>query len=127
MWRQECGAKVGFGFTLFVPEEQSQLVGQVVGQVGQVLRVAEHEAIALQVHKRAGRKDLNLRPPGPEPGTTNPINAFSGVAYGTTGVISPLLLVPNLYLELRDERERCSHTWTRLYIGFLEFEILAKR
>src|ERR1700733_11041674 len=48
--------------------------------------------------KWSGRKDLNLRPPGPEPGTNNPINAFSGVACGTTGVISPLLLVPNLYL-----------------------------
>src|SRR6266481_5880061 len=28
----------------------------------------------------------------------NPINALSGVAYGTTSVISPLSVVPNLYL-----------------------------
>jgi len=28
----------------------------------------------------------------------NPINALSGVAYGTRSVISPLLVVPNLYL-----------------------------
>jgi hypothetical protein len=47
VWRQECAAKVGLGFTLSVPEEQPQIVGQVVGQVGQVLRVAEHQAIAL--------------------------------------------------------------------------------
>ena len=47
MRRQECAAKAGLGFTLSVPEEQSQLVGQVVGQVGQVLPVAEHQAIAL--------------------------------------------------------------------------------
>ncbi len=49
VWRQECAAKVGFGFTLSVPEaeDQSQIVGQVVGQVGQVLRVAEQQAIAL--------------------------------------------------------------------------------
>ena len=48
-WRQECAAKVGLGFTLSVPEaeDQSQIVGQVVGQVGQVLRVAEQQAIAL--------------------------------------------------------------------------------
>ena len=30
----------------------------------------------------------------------NPINALSGVAYGTRAVISPLLVVPNLYLTL---------------------------
>ena len=47
LWRQECAAKVGLGFTLSVPEEQPQMVGQVVGQVGQVLRVAEQQAIAL--------------------------------------------------------------------------------
>jgi len=41
VWRQECAAKAGLGFTLSVPEQQSQSVGQVVGQVGQVLRVAE--------------------------------------------------------------------------------------
>jgi hypothetical protein len=40
VWRQECAAKVGLGFTLSVPEEQSQIVGQV-------LRVAEQQAIAL--------------------------------------------------------------------------------
>src|SRR5579859_2505675 len=28
----------------------------------------------------------------------NPINALSGVAYGTRSVISPLLVVPRLYL-----------------------------
>jgi hypothetical protein len=28
----------------------------------------------------------------------NPINALSGVAYGTRSVISPLLVVPKLYL-----------------------------
>src|SRR6266853_6585271 len=28
----------------------------------------------------------------------NPINALSGVAYGTRSLISPLLVVPNLYL-----------------------------
>ena len=28
----------------------------------------------------------------------NPINALYGVAYGTRSVISPLLVVPNLYL-----------------------------
>ena len=28
----------------------------------------------------------------------NPINALFGVAYGTRSVISPLLVVPNLYL-----------------------------
>src|SRR5882672_856090 len=28
----------------------------------------------------------------------NPINALSGVAYGTRSAISPLLVVPNLYL-----------------------------
>src|SRR6266850_3127896 len=28
----------------------------------------------------------------------NPINALFGVAYGARGVISPLLVVPNLYL-----------------------------
>src|SRR3984957_19996491 len=56
------------------------------------------------VKEWSGRVDLNHRPPGPEPGATNPINAFSGVAYGTTGVISPLLLVPNLYPELRSEK-----------------------
>lgn len=47
VWRQECAARVGLGFTLSVPKEQPQIVGQVVGQVGQVLRVAEHQAIAL--------------------------------------------------------------------------------
>jgi len=47
VWRQECAAKVGLGFTLSVPEEQSQIVGQAVGQVGQVLRVGEQQAIAL--------------------------------------------------------------------------------
>src|SRR6266852_8359493 len=31
----------------------------------------------------------------------NPINALSGVAYGTRSVISPLLVVPNLYLEFQ--------------------------
>ena len=29
----------------------------------------------------------------------NPINALSGVAYGTTGVISPLLVARNLHVE----------------------------
>ena len=29
----------------------------------------------------------------------NPINALYGVAYGTRSVISPLLVVPNLYLD----------------------------
>jgi hypothetical protein len=43
VWRQECAAKVGLGFTLFVPSEQSQ----IVGQVGQVVRVAQQQAIAL--------------------------------------------------------------------------------
>jgi hypothetical protein len=48
VWRQECAANVGHGFTLSVPKQQPQkIVGQVVGQVGQVLRVAEHQAIAL--------------------------------------------------------------------------------
>ena len=28
----------------------------------------------------------------------NPITLYLGVAYGTAGLISPLLLVPNLYL-----------------------------
>jgi hypothetical protein len=46
-WRQECAAKVGLGFTLSVPEEPSQIAGQVVGQVGRVLHVAEQQAIAL--------------------------------------------------------------------------------
>jgi hypothetical protein len=31
----------------------------------------------------------------------NPINALFGVAYGTRSVISPLSVVPNLYLELK--------------------------
>jgi hypothetical protein len=43
VWRQECAAKVGLGFTLSFSREQPQ----VVGQVGQVLHVAEHHAIAL--------------------------------------------------------------------------------
>jgi hypothetical protein len=43
VWWQECSAKVGLGFTLFVPDEQSQ----IVGQVGQVFRVAQQYAIAL--------------------------------------------------------------------------------
>jgi hypothetical protein len=47
MWRQECAARVGLGFTLSIPKEQPHIVGQVVGQVGQVLSTAEHEAIAL--------------------------------------------------------------------------------
>jgi hypothetical protein len=47
VWRQECAAKVGLGFTLSVPKEQPRIVGQVVGQVGQVLRVEEHQAFAL--------------------------------------------------------------------------------
>jgi hypothetical protein len=47
VWRQECAAKVSLGFTVSVPEGQSQIVGQVVGQVGQVLRVAEYQANAL--------------------------------------------------------------------------------
>ena len=47
MWRQECAAKVGLGFTLSIPKEQPHIVGQVVGQVAQVLSTAEHEAIAL--------------------------------------------------------------------------------
>jgi hypothetical protein len=33
----------------------------------------------------------------------NPINALSGVAYGTRNVISPLLVVPNLYLARRSQ------------------------
>ena len=36
----------------------------------------------------------------------NPINALSGVAYGTRSVISPLSVVPNLYLD-RSRRQRC--------------------
>jgi hypothetical protein len=40
VWRQECAAKVGLGFTLSVPEEQSQIVGQA-------LRMAAQHAIAL--------------------------------------------------------------------------------
>jgi integrase len=47
MWRQECAAKVGLGFTLSVPTPQPQIVGQVVGQVGQVLGVTEHYAVAM--------------------------------------------------------------------------------
>ena len=47
MWRQECAAKVGLGFTLSTPKEHPHIVGQVVGQVGQVLITAEHEVIAL--------------------------------------------------------------------------------
>lgn len=43
VWRQECAAKVGLGFSLSALTEQPQ----VVGQVGQVLRVAEHAAIAI--------------------------------------------------------------------------------
>ena len=49
VWRPPCAAKVGLGFTLSVPEAQSQIVGQVAGQVGQVLRVAEQQAIALRL------------------------------------------------------------------------------
>ena len=56
VWRPDCAAMAGLGFTLSVPEEESQIVGQAVGQVGQVLRVAEQQAIAPQVHKRAGNK-----------------------------------------------------------------------
>jgi hypothetical protein len=47
VWPQECAAKVGPGFALSVPKEQPQIVGQVVGQVGQVLGVAEQQAITL--------------------------------------------------------------------------------
>lgn len=47
VWRQECAAKVGLGFSLSALTEQPQIVGQVVEQVGQVLRVAEHHAIAI--------------------------------------------------------------------------------
>jgi len=39
----------------------------------------------------------------------NPINALYGVAYGTRSVISPLLVVPNLYLELVPKGH--SETW----------------
>ena len=46
-WRKECAAKVGLGFTLFAHSEQLSDVGQVVGQVGQVLRVVEHHAITM--------------------------------------------------------------------------------
>lgn len=34
----------------------------------------------------------------------NPINALSGVAYGTRDLISPLLVVRNLYVALVDGR-----------------------
>ena len=47
VWRPDCAAMAGLGFTLSAPEEESQIVGQAVGQVGQVLRVAEQQAIAL--------------------------------------------------------------------------------
>jgi integrase len=40
VWRQECAAKVDLDFTLSAPKEQPQIVGQV-------LRVGEHQAIAL--------------------------------------------------------------------------------
>jgi hypothetical protein len=47
-----------------------------------------------------------VRANGFEPSTSwprtrhlNPINALSGVAYGARSVISPLLVVPNLYLD----------------------------
>src|SRR5713101_6729482 len=53
---------------------------------------------------RAGIKMVGAK--GFEPSTSwsrtkysNPINALSGVAYGTRSVISPLLVVRNLYLE----------------------------
>jgi hypothetical protein len=38
----------------------------------------------------------------------NPINALSGVAYGTRCLISPLLVVRNLYVETRPPKESAS-------------------
>ncbi len=35
----------------------------------------------------------------------NPINALSGAAYGTRSVISPLLVVPKLYLAFCNQEE----------------------
>ena len=46
-WRRESAAKVGLGFTLPAQSEQLPGVGQVVGQVGQVLRVVEHHAVTM--------------------------------------------------------------------------------
>ena len=37
----------------------------------------------------------------------NPINALFGVAYGTRSVISPLSVVPNLYLDLELRAKSC--------------------
>ncbi|HEY0701484.1 MAG TPA: site-specific integrase [Candidatus Acidoferrales bacterium] len=47
LWRQECAAKVGLGFSLAAQSEHPQVIGRVAGQVGQVLRVAEQHAIAV--------------------------------------------------------------------------------
>jgi hypothetical protein len=44
--------------------------------------------------------DLNHPPRGPEPSTKNLINASSGVAYGIRSLVSPLLVVRNLYVKL---------------------------
>jgi hypothetical protein len=53
--------------------------------------------------------EFELRPPGPKPITLNPINALSGVAYGTGSLISPLLIVRNLYVawQFGTESLRC--------------------
>jgi hypothetical protein len=37
----------GLGFTLIAQAEQSPVVGHAVGQVGQVLRIAEQHAVAM--------------------------------------------------------------------------------
>src|SRR5258708_1175966 len=77
---------------------------------------------------RAGNKMVGAK--GFEPSTSwsrtkylNPINGLSGVAYGTRSVISPLLVVRNLYVEflqlqfqaLRSQIcERLPSKWTRI-------------
>ena len=48
----------------------------------------------------SGRMDLNHRPPGPELISSNPINALSGVAYGTGNIIFPLYVVRNLSVKI---------------------------
>src|SRR5258707_13366479 len=67
---------------------------------------------------RAGNKVVGAK--GFEPSTSwsrtrhlNPINALFGVAYGTRSAISPLSVVPNLYLKFEvtpcSERDSCAH------------------
>jgi len=67
------------------------------------------------MHKSLSERVLVVGASGFEPPTSwsrtnhvNPITLYFGVAYGTRSVISPLLVVPNLYLDrFRVESRLC--------------------